>query len=279
MRTRARTLLLAYAAATAGAVAAFGSSKWTIGVPAVFLALFADGVARAGSSVLYPTIRRGPRNGRRVALTFDDGPDPVVTPDVLDALAGHGARATFFAVGRKVEAHPEIARRVIAEGHELANHSWKHSRWQSFTSPSAQIAEIRRGENALAPIRRNGAAPLYRAPHGVKSPPFVMAAHAEQLTLVAWSLHSRDTYAADPTAVAARVLRKIRPGDIVLLHDGHDVPGRHRAACARAVPLILAGLRERGLECVTVSELLRPLAAPAISDACNPPESRAAASL
>lgn len=254
--SRARVLLIAYAATTAGAVAAFGLSRWTIGAPAVFLALFADGVARAGSSVLYPTVRRGPRIGRRVALTFDDGPDPEVTPGVLDALARHGARATFFAIGRKVEAHPEIARRVIAEGHELGNHSWKHSRWQSFATPSDQAAEISRAERALVPIRGNGSAPLYRPPHGVKSPPFVMAAHEKRLKIVAWSLHSRDTYAVDPSAVAARVLRRVRPGDIVLLHDGHDVPGRHRAACAGAVPLILSGLRERKLECVTVSELL-----------------------
>ena len=91
----------------------------------------------------------------------------------------------------------------------------------------------------------------------MKSPPFVVAAHAKRLTMVAWSLHSRDTCAADPARVAARVLRRIRPGDIVLMHDGHDLPGHHRTACAGAVPLILAGLRERGLECVTVSELLR----------------------
>jgi peptidoglycan/xylan/chitin deacetylase (PgdA/CDA1 family) len=92
----------------------------------------------------------------------------------------------------------------------------------------------------------------------VKSPPFVEAARAKRLTMVAWSLHSRDTFFPDPARVAARVLRRIRPGDIVVLHDGHDVPGRHRTDCARAVPLILTGLRERGLDCVTISELLRP---------------------
>jgi peptidoglycan/xylan/chitin deacetylase (PgdA/CDA1 family) len=192
----------------------------------------------------------------RVALTFDDGPDPEVTPGVLDALKQHGARATFFTIGRALEAHPEIARRAIAEGHELGNHSWRHSGWQNFALPSQQLAEIERGERAIAAITGNGATPLYRAPHGVKSPPFVAAAHAKRLRVIAWSLHSRDTYAADPAAVAARVLRKIRPGDIVLLHDGHDTPGRHRAACAGAVPRILAGLRERGLANVTVSELL-----------------------
>jgi peptidoglycan/xylan/chitin deacetylase (PgdA/CDA1 family) len=77
------------------------------------------------------------------------------------------------------------------------------------------------------------------------------------LTLVAWSLHSRDTRTTDPKRMAQRVLERIRPGDIVLMHDGHDQPGRHRPACAQAVPLILQGLSEKGLQCVTVSELLR----------------------
>jgi peptidoglycan/xylan/chitin deacetylase (PgdA/CDA1 family) len=91
----------------------------------------------------------------------------------------------------------------------------------------------------------------------VKSPPFVEAAHAKRLTIVAWSLHGRDTGAASSAQIADRVLRRVRPGDIVLMHDGHDQPGQHRAACADAVLRVLEGLRERKLECVTVSELLR----------------------
>jgi peptidoglycan/xylan/chitin deacetylase (PgdA/CDA1 family) len=256
--TRARLLILAYAAATAGAVSAFGSSLWSVGLPAAFLALFADGVARPGSSALYPTVRRGSRSGARVALTFDDGPDPSVTPAVLDALARHGARATFFAIGRSLDAHPQIARRVLAEGHELANHSWHHARWQSFSGVREQIAEIERGERAIAHVAGDGRKPLYRAPFGIKSPPFVLAAQTKRLTMVAWSLHSRDTRLTDPDAIAARVLRKVRPGDIVLMHDGHDLPGRHRSAAAAALPLVLAGLRAKELECVTVSELLYP---------------------
>ena len=270
--SRPRALLLAWAAATAGAVSAFGTTALSIGVPALFLALFADGVIRPGSSALYPTLRHGPRDGRRVALSFDDGPDPEVTPTVLDALAEYGARATFFTIGQALDAHPQIARRLVAEGHELANHSWRHSRWASFAMPRRQRDEIERGERAIAAIAGNGVSPLYRAPFGVKSPPFVAAARAKRLTMVAWSLHSRDTFYADPARVAARVLRRVRPGDIVLLHDGHDVRGRHRNECARAVPLILAGLRERGLECVTVSDLLE-LRASAISAACSSPES------
>jgi peptidoglycan-N-acetylglucosamine deacetylase len=99
--------------------------------------------------------------------------------------------------------------------------------------------------------------PLYRPPIGLKSPPFARAARQARLTLVGWSLRSYDTRIADPERIAARVLEKIRPGDIVLLHDGHDRLGRHRPACARAVPLILQGLREKGLECTTVSDLLK----------------------
>ncbi len=255
--SRARLLLLAWAATTAGAALVFGVSAATLGLPALFLALFMDGMMRPDSSVLYPTWRHGPRDGKRVALTFDDGPDPEVTPAVLDALAKHGARATFFSIGRALEAHPEIARRAVAEGHELGNHTFGHSRWGGFALVGKQLAEIERGERAIAAIAGNGAPPLYRAPFGVKSPPFAVAAREKRLAVVAWSLHSRDRIGADPAVVAARVLRRIRPGDIVVMHDGHDLPGARRDACVEALPQILSALRKRGLECVTVSELLR----------------------
>jgi peptidoglycan/xylan/chitin deacetylase (PgdA/CDA1 family) len=255
--TRAEILTLAYAAATVGAAGAFGFSALSLGIPSAgFLALLADGIARPGSSVFYPTVTHGPRDGRRVALSFDDGPDPDVTPTVLDALAQHSARATFFSIGRSLEEHPQLARRLVAEGHELGNHSWRHSRWQNFFGVSEQAREIERGAQAIAAVTGSHERPLYRPPIGLKSPPLARAAAQHQLTLVAWSLHSRDTRTADPKRMAQRVLKRIRPGDIVLMHDGHDRPGRHRPACAQAVPVILQGLREKGLECVTVSELL-----------------------
>jgi peptidoglycan/xylan/chitin deacetylase (PgdA/CDA1 family) len=258
MLSRTRILIFAHAAATAGAVGALGLSALSVGIPAVFLALFLDGVARPRSSILYPTVTHGPRSSRRVALSFDDGPDPDVTPAVLDALAAHDTRATFFTIGRALDAHPQLARRLLAEGHELGNHSWRHSRWDSFRGVRGQTQEIERAERAIAAMTGRGVPPLYRPPFGIKSPPFVLAASQRQLTMVAWSLHSRDTRAGDPKRIAERVLRRIRPGDIVLMHDGHDLPGRHRPACAQAVPLILQGLREKELECVTVSELIHP---------------------
>ena len=264
--SRANVLAVAYAAATTVSVGVFEFSLLSVGIPAALLvALLADGIARPGSSLLYPTVTHGSRKGSLVALSFDDGPDPEMTPLVLDALAHYGARATFFTIGRSLQAQPQLARRLLAEGHELGNHTWAHSRWQSFFRTRRQLHDIERGAhviNALAgsDIANQAAAParpLFRPPVGIKSPPLVQAAWRLKLTLVAWSLHSRDTRSRDSQAVAQRVLKKIRPGDIVLMHDGHDVPGRHRPVCAQALPQILQGLREKGLRCVTVSELLR----------------------
>lgn len=258
MRSRGNLLALSYAAVAATGVAVFGFTPASVGIPAaLLLVLVADGIARPGSGVLYPTVTHGSREGRRVALSFDDGPDPEVTPAVLDALARYGARATFFGIGRALQAQPLLARRIAADHHELGNHSWAHSRWQAFFGARRQTQEIERGAQAITALTGTAAQPLYRPPIGLKSPPLARAAERLRLTLVAWSLHSRDTRGGDPRRIAQRVLDKIRPGDIVLMHDGHDLPGRHRPATAQALPQILEGLRQRGLQCVTVSELLR----------------------
>jgi len=250
-------LALAFAGVAATAVGLFGFSALSIGIPfALLLVLLADGIARPGSSLLYPTFTHGSRKGRCVALSFDDGPDPQVTPAVLDALARYGARATFFTIGRALQANPELARRIADEQHELGNHSWGHSRWQNFLGARQQRREIERGAEAITALGGGLAQPLYRPPIGLKSPPLARVARSLQLSVVAWSLHSRDTRSHDAQRIAQRVLRRIRPGDIVLMHDGHDLPGRHRPACAQALPLILEGLAGKGLQCVTVSELI-----------------------
>jgi peptidoglycan/xylan/chitin deacetylase (PgdA/CDA1 family) len=257
MLTRLNLVTLACGAAGGAAIGAFGGSALTFGLPAaVFLALCADGIARPGSSLAYPTLTHGARDRSRVALTFDDGPDPEVTPLVLDALAKYETRATFFAIGESLAAHPRLARDIVAAGHELGNHSWAHSRLQSFSAVGDQEREIERGAQAIAAVTGARTPPLYRPPLGIKSPPLARAAYRKRLTLVAWSLHSHDSRISDPGRIARRVLSRIRPGDIVLMHDGHDLPDRHRLGAARALPAILRGMREKGLEGVTVSALL-----------------------
>jgi len=253
---RADKVLLAGGAAVLGSSALLHAMPLTV-TAAAFAMVLTDGIFRPSSSVFYPTISHGPRDRPRVALTFDDGPDPQVTPEILATLAGVGARATFFVIGRHLEKHRDIAERALRQGHELGNHSWMHSYFQNFYRTGRQDRDIDRSTRLLQELSGSAAQPLYRAPVGLKSPALARVAHARGLTVIAWSLHSRDTFTRNPDATAALVLSRITPGDIVLMHDGHERDGGHRGTAAKALPQILRGLRERGLSCVTVSELLR----------------------
>jgi peptidoglycan/xylan/chitin deacetylase (PgdA/CDA1 family) len=175
-----------------------------------------------------------------------------MTPALLDELKRQGAQATFFVVGAVLAVQPELARRMVAEGHVVANHSWQHSYMQSFRLHRWQTDELIRAERAIETATGRASTRLYRAPVGIKTGDLARAADDLGLKVVAWSVHSRDTLDPDPQAVARRVLKRVQGGDIVLLHDGG------RKQCVEAVRLILAGLRERGLKCVTLTELLGP---------------------
>lgn len=254
--SRADRFLLASGAAVLGSAAAFGPSALSIGVPfAMHALLMADGIFRPASPVLYPTMVRGRTDRPHVSLTFDDGPDPEITPRVLDILGEYEARATFFVIGRQLEKSPALGERMLREGHELGNHSWQHSRLQNFYSATGHGVEIDRCSQLIKSLTRSEREPLYRPPVGLKSPAMARAAHQRQLTAVAWSIHSRDTIVRDAHRIAKNVLHRVRPGDIVLLHDGHDLDQRHRPIIHEVVPLLLQGLREVGLQSVPVSEL------------------------
>jgi len=252
---RADRFLLASGATVAGATAMFGATALGVAAPA-FALLLADGIFRPASSLFYPTLTRGRSDRPQVALTFDDGPDPEVTPAVLDVLAEYRARATFFVIGRHLEKNLALGERLLRDRHELGNHSWHHSYLQNFYQAGRYGDEIDRCSQLIKSLTRSEDEPLYRPPVGLKSPPMARAAHKRKLTVVAWSIHSRDTIARDAAAVAKNVVGRIRPGDIVLLHDGHDREGLHRPNIRQVLPLLLQGLRERGLESVPVSELL-----------------------
>lgn len=227
---------------------------WPGLLAALLMAVAIDSVSRPGSSWFIATATHGARGSKQVALTFDDGPDPAVTPAVLDELKRHSARATFFVIGKTLTAHPELGRRIVAEGHVLANHSWQHSYLQNFRLHAWQTAEIDRAEQAIEAVSGRPSTRLYRPPVGMKTGDQARAIGALGLKVIAWSVHSRDTVDPDPQSMAHRVLKGIRGGDIVLLHDGDRVPGKRRS-CAPALRLILTGLREKGLECVTLRDL------------------------
>jgi uncharacterized protein (TIRG00374 family) len=194
-----------------------------------------------------------------IAITFDDGPSPEWTPGVLDALRDAGARATFFTLGRQVRAHPDIARRIVDEGHELASHGDDHS-LLVFAGPRAIAHQFRAAESALADAVDGKASKLFRAPHGYRNPFVSAIAGQEGYRMVGWHGAVFDTARPGVDAIVARCRDVLRPGAILLLHDGDGSgQGGDRGQTVAAVPHILATAREQGLEPVTVSQLAEEL--------------------
>lgn len=240
-----------------GLVAA-GPHAWTLVPPLLaYVILAGDGALRPASGWLMPVIRCGSRDGHSVALSFDDGPDPDLTPRVLDVLKRHQTRATFFVIGRHAEAHPDLIRRMAAEGHQIANHSYGHSRFLNLRFRKAMRADIVHGVEVLRRLCPSVSPTLYRPPMGLKNPTLARLQKQLHLRVVAWSLHARDTHGGSAGKISARVLKRIRGGDIVVFHDGHDLPGRRRdSIVVEALEKILPVLAQRGLEPVTVGEII-----------------------
>ena len=188
---------------------------------------------------------------KQVALTFDDGPDPRYTPHVLDILRRYNVSATFFVEGRFVRAHPELARRILAEGHVLGNHTDTHP-YLNRQSATAVRTEIEGCDRALQ-TTLNLHTFLFRPPRGLWNPIIYREMQRRGDHLILWTVALEHQDAPTPPAMAARVLRLLRPGGIVLLHDGGSAP---REMTVAALPLLLDGLQTRGYRCVTVPDLL-----------------------
>jgi len=193
---------------------------------------------------------------REIALTIDDGPDPVVTPQVLDLLDRHAARATFFCVGEKAARHPELCRELVRRGHAVENHSQHHRHHFSVTGPRSMLRELQAAQDTLA--RVSGQRPLFfRAPAGLRNPFLDPVLARLGLRLASWSVRGFDTRTGDAARVERKLSAGLRAGAIVLLHDGNA------ARTPQGVPVILEvlpGLLESisraGLRTVTLREAL-----------------------
>lgn len=196
------------------------------------------------------TATHGSRDHRRVALTFDDGPDPVRTPALLDALAELDAPATFFVVGNRVDANRELTARIAREGHELGNHTYSH--------PYLPLSRSRRVAHELATTdaaieRATGIVPmLARPPYGGRSPRNVRVFDRAGKRLVLWDVNSFDWKGLTAEAIVERVLARTRPGSIILLHEARD----GGEVTIEAVRLLVPALRARGYELSTTSGVL-----------------------
>jgi peptidoglycan/xylan/chitin deacetylase (PgdA/CDA1 family) len=196
---------------------------------------------------------RGPRGARRLALTFDDGPDPAWTPRLLDALGAAGVRGTFFLIGERAERAPGLVRRMIAEGHEVGNHSWSHrSPW--LCGPRTTEQEIRGAHDRLAEL--TGAPPRhFRPPWGMVNAAMFPALRRIGERCVFWSIQPEGRRPAAAARQVEYVLGRVHPGAIVDLHDAEGTPAAP-ARLLEALPALLAGLRERGYAFTTVADLL-----------------------
>jgi peptidoglycan/xylan/chitin deacetylase (PgdA/CDA1 family) len=237
LATARRKPLLSLAAAGAGAAAAWG--------------------AFARNSPLYGSIlTHGPPTQPRFALTFDDGPGPS-TAAVLDALRTAKARATFFVLGRQVEQHPDLVRRIVDEGHELANHGYDHG-ILVFRTPSQIREQLERTEAAVnAAVGPDALTRLFRVPHGFKGPAAGVAARRAGYRLAGWSVGVFDSEQPGADTIAQRAARALTPGGILLLHDADGwEPAASRDQTAEAIGPICAAARARGLEPVALGDLV-----------------------
>lgn len=181
------------------------------------------------------------------ALTFDDGPWPKYTDEILQVLAEYDAKATFYMVGQMVQEYPKIAIRVRDAGHAVGNHSWSHP-----SRPRNPVAEIQKTDAQIKKVL--GFNPTtFRPPYGLLKNGMAKQAMKEKQAVFIWSADSNDWRKPSPERIARTILNQATPGGISLMHDG----GGSRRNTVAALPLILRGLKERGYRFVTIPELLR----------------------
>ncbi|HWP95710.1 MAG TPA: polysaccharide deacetylase family protein [Syntrophomonadaceae bacterium] len=187
-----------------------------------------------------------------VALTFDDGPESPNTPAVLDALKRNNARGTFFILGKRAQANPELVRRMVAENHEVGSHSYDHTDYNKLSTQS-QLTDIQRSNSIIQEITGRPVV-LFRPPGGYLSIAMVEGCRQAGLTIAYWTYQQdskdwRNGVAA--TQISKYILAHLEPGQIIILHDGAP----NGMATARALDLLIPELKKRGYECLTFSQL------------------------
>lgn len=186
---------------------------------------------------------------RQIALTFDDGPHPTYTPQVLALLEKYGIKATFFCIGKHILQHPELVKKLYDRGHVVANHTFTHAPTIDFHSKAKWLSELRQTDEAIA--NTVGRKPVFfRPPYGVTTPHLAKAIWETGHTVVGWRVRPYDTLRRPPQQLINTILKQTKPGDIILLHDTHQ----------RIVPVLeqlLPQLKQRGFEMVTVEKLIQ----------------------
>ncbi|UYQ93889.1 polysaccharide deacetylase family protein [Chitinophaga horti] len=222
---------------------------WIWGMMGVcFIALLAWGASDISLSFFTPVHNRAVTQEKQVALSFDDGPSPAITPQILDILLEHQVPGAFFCIGQRAAQAPELLKRVHEEGHVIGNHSFSHAFWFDMYGTSRMLAELKQADTAIATAI--GHQPkLFRPPYGVTNPNLAKAIRKGGYESIGWSIRSLDTVARDGKLLLQRVLRNVRPGDVFLFHDTC-------AITVQILPELIESLRNKGFEIVRVDKLL-----------------------
>lgn len=191
-----------------------------------------------------------------VALTFDDGPHPIFTPQILDLLAKYKAKATFFAAGNKVERFPEVLKRVAKEGHEIANHTYSHI--YSSRIPAEKLTEELQKTDSIIKNITGQQPTLYRPVGGMHNDVIIDTAIKNGKTVILWSWHmdSKDWSRPPAGKMSKQIITGVKPGNIILFHDWIGSEYTETSQTVVALEDILKYLIKNGYECVTVSEMM-----------------------
>lgn len=212
----------------------------------IFVFLFSAFPA-AGETPVYRSVET---DTKKIALTFDDGPHPTLTPKILEILRRYNVKATFFMVGENVVNYPQSAQMVVNEGHEIGNHTFTHRHVLGMSEETLK-GELGRCEDALRELCEYRTH-LFRPPEGAVTPCVERCTEEGDYSLILWSLDTRDWEHKSAKKIASSVLDGIRPGDIILMHDYIGV----KSKTPEALEVLLPELLRRGYEPVTVSDLL-----------------------
>jgi peptidoglycan/xylan/chitin deacetylase (PgdA/CDA1 family) len=202
------------------------------------------------------TFTGGNRGSRQLALTYDDGPNDPHTLHLLEILAKHGVRATFFLIGRHAQQRPDIVRAVVKAGHVIGNHTFNHP-LLTFKSAAEIMSELENCQRALQDAAGEEAG-LFRPPFGGRRPAVLRIARAKGLYPVMWNVTGYDWNAPSSEHIERKVNRKIVGGDVILLHDGgHLQMGADRSCTVSATDHLIARYKDRGFSFQTIPEMQR----------------------
>ncbi len=209
------------------------------------------------SPVFGKVYSKGSNAEKVVALSFDDGPNEPYTSQILDILKSRNVHATFFAIGQNVELYPDVARRIVAEGNVIGNHSYSHNANHALSLSG--VKDVERAQMAILLVV--GVAPhLYRGPHGRKSPWEIRDTRRMGLAEIAWTVSTRELSGKSAAYITQQVVSQTDPGEIVLLHDGygtsHGTAKSDKSVTVQALPLIIDQLQARGYNFVTIPQIL-----------------------